>query len=710
MEFGAGPSSTGFPTSFDARSQSIASSSTSSYVPPPSPSPSETPRNGKSQRRKTGCLTCRLRKKKCDEGKPACGACIRLGLDCMGYDTKRPGWMNKKDKVKDMTAQIKNTVHETRAAKMRDHWAARAASVSGGDGDGHSVYSPEDQEEILVEKPVISTTKPILHSTNDFTVPTAMSIPSQGGPYVGGGYAHDGGTSRNLFNSQQFNSTASSSTSYSHSHSQPKPPDLLAEPYIPQSAASSPLIDPDILNLLGLVPPNKPTTDDPYFPLYPQLPNTLWFPYPSALESRENLEDMRYFHHYLTVILPLQFRFDNQPISDLVAPLALQNPRVLQALSAIAALHIATKKRRQPILLDRFVGEDSVNSHPLPNPDDVFARTTIQAIIKDLKSVPSSELGSDDSILAALSANSFNLFDGGENKDWVETAELCRRCLAAVLNGIAGIGSGFSSSKPQADISPLMDRLGHLISPLMWVDILMSVTQNKASQHLPIYRLFLFDRYQKQGNVSKLLRETVMGCDNTTRLALAETVALSEWKDKAIRSGTLSHRTLVERADSIERLLLERKWREEHLFQPDDPSTVQRMAMSNVFHHGVRVLLATVLDGCYPNVPDVATAVQDTADALLALDKYDPQGATDKLMIFPIVIAGCHAERPVLQRVFRHRFAKLGDDGTSFGNTRSALRLMEEVWRRRAEATSEQSETHWRKVMFELYEGGLLLI
>nr|XP_019044396.1 hypothetical protein I302_07680 [Kwoniella bestiolae CBS 10118]OCF23326.1 hypothetical protein I302_07680 [Kwoniella bestiolae CBS 10118] len=702
MEFGAGPSSSAYP-SFDLHSQTLASSSTSSFPPPPSPSPSssETPRTGKNQRKKSGCLTCRLRKKKCDEGKPACGACIRLGLDCMGYDAKRPGWMNKKDKVKDATAQIKQTVNETRSAKMRSHWAERAASVSGRGDDGRSVYSPEDQVEMLVDKPIVPAKTATYQQVVTTSVPTNTPVPMPGGSYPTS-YGYDSGHTRGLYTSQ-YNPTATSST-----HAQAVDP--LPAPFSSQSTVSSPLIDPDILNLLGLVPPTKPSDDNAYFPLYPQLPNTLWFPYPSALESRENLEDMRYFHHYLTVILPLQFRFDNQPISDLVAPLALQNPRVLQAFSAIAALHIAHKKRRQPILMDGNIGADHASSHNIPNSDDVFARTTIQAIIRELKSVPTSELGSDDSILAALSANSFNLFDGGETKSWVETAELCRRCLTAVLTGVGGIGSNVNTSRHQIDISPLMDRLGHLISPLMWVDILMSLTQNKASLHLPVYRVFMLDQYRTQGNVSKLLRETVMGCDNTTRLALAETVALSEWKEKAIRSGTLSHRALVERADSIERLLMERKWREEHLFQPDDPSTVQRMAMSNVFHHGVRVLLATVLDGCYPNVPDIATAVQDTADALLALDKCDAQGATDKLMIFPIVIAGCHAERPALQRVFRNRFVRLGDDGTSFGNTRSALRLMEEVWKRRAEGISEQAEIHWRTVMFELYEGGLLLI
>lgn len=35
-----------------------------------------------SKKSRTGCCTCKKRKKKCDEAKPTCGACKRLGLEC----------------------------------------------------------------------------------------------------------------------------------------------------------------------------------------------------------------------------------------------------------------------------------------------------------------------------------------------------------------------------------------------------------------------------------------------------------------------------------------------------------------------------------------------------------------------------------------------------------------------------------------------------
>lgn len=43
-------------------------------------------------RSKTGCLCCRLRKKKCDEKRPTCSGCTKLELICMWPDPKEFAW------------------------------------------------------------------------------------------------------------------------------------------------------------------------------------------------------------------------------------------------------------------------------------------------------------------------------------------------------------------------------------------------------------------------------------------------------------------------------------------------------------------------------------------------------------------------------------------------------------------------------------------
>lgn len=77
-------------------------------------------------RSKSGCLTCRLRKKvcynmpihryflnpsltlaqRCDETRPVCAMCTRLGLECLGFSAQRPDWMRKQEVVTGVVARM----------------------------------------------------------------------------------------------------------------------------------------------------------------------------------------------------------------------------------------------------------------------------------------------------------------------------------------------------------------------------------------------------------------------------------------------------------------------------------------------------------------------------------------------------------------------------------------------------------------------------
>ncbi|KUJ15242.1 uncharacterized protein LY89DRAFT_750569 [Mollisia scopiformis] len=63
-------------------------------------------------RSSTGCWTCRLRRKKCDELKPACYRCSKLGLDCEGY-SERPAWMDRGEQEKLKAEHTKRQVQRS---------------------------------------------------------------------------------------------------------------------------------------------------------------------------------------------------------------------------------------------------------------------------------------------------------------------------------------------------------------------------------------------------------------------------------------------------------------------------------------------------------------------------------------------------------------------------------------------------------------------
>lgn len=77
-------------------------------------------------RSKDGCLTCRIRRKKCDASRDhdnGCETCARLHIECLGYSTKRPEWL-KGDHVNDFKRRIKHF--------LADHNAKSSSRVQEG--------------------------------------------------------------------------------------------------------------------------------------------------------------------------------------------------------------------------------------------------------------------------------------------------------------------------------------------------------------------------------------------------------------------------------------------------------------------------------------------------------------------------------------------------------------------------------------------------
>ncbi|KAF2863654.1 hypothetical protein K470DRAFT_226270 [Piedraia hortae CBS 480.64] len=70
---------------------------------------------GKVHRRsRSGCFTCRLRRKKCEEGKPECKACRHLGLQC---DYARPIWWGTAEQRRQHKEIIKAAIKKSQLSK-----------------------------------------------------------------------------------------------------------------------------------------------------------------------------------------------------------------------------------------------------------------------------------------------------------------------------------------------------------------------------------------------------------------------------------------------------------------------------------------------------------------------------------------------------------------------------------------------------------------
>jgi hypothetical protein len=116
----------------------------------------------------TGCWTCKLRKKKCDELKPTCQVCRGLGLDCSGYGL-RPHWMDAAMKEQHMLARIRTKVKEITSQKKRSAMQQRQQTMKHREIGNNSYQKP----------PMLGLHTTVL-SSSDFPAPkTSHQAPEQ---------------------------------------------------------------------------------------------------------------------------------------------------------------------------------------------------------------------------------------------------------------------------------------------------------------------------------------------------------------------------------------------------------------------------------------------------------------------------------------------------------------------------------------------------
>ncbi|KAJ5879121.1 hypothetical protein N7455_002586 [Penicillium solitum] len=95
------------------------------------------------KRSRSGCFTCRLRRKKCDEGHPSCKACANLCIKC---EYKRPIWWSNAEQRRQQKERIKIKIKQTksleRSGSLQEHMnRALSSSSSAGHDLGRPIYT-----------------------------------------------------------------------------------------------------------------------------------------------------------------------------------------------------------------------------------------------------------------------------------------------------------------------------------------------------------------------------------------------------------------------------------------------------------------------------------------------------------------------------------------------------------------------------------------
>jgi hypothetical protein len=98
----------------------------------------------------SGCWTCRIRHRKCDETRPVCQECDTRGITCHGYGQK-PQWMHDDVQLRKELASLKKAVKDNFRRVKKLH------AKRNSDDEHYSRETSQDDHVVSIKDPVVST-------------------------------------------------------------------------------------------------------------------------------------------------------------------------------------------------------------------------------------------------------------------------------------------------------------------------------------------------------------------------------------------------------------------------------------------------------------------------------------------------------------------------------------------------------------------------
>ncbi|KIY43974.1 hypothetical protein FISHEDRAFT_51905, partial [Fistulina hepatica ATCC 64428] len=224
-----------------------------------------------------------------------------------------------------------------------------------------------------------------------------------------------------------------------------------------------------------------------------------------------------------------------------------------------------------------------------------------------------------------------------------------------------------------------------LVRCILIAESLASLTLLRPNRFAELFRVLARDvRAEMQG-------AGLNGVPYAVALSITDVTAFARWKAIELRDQHLSYRTLVQKAEALERQIIQNRAVIGEFV--DDRTRLY----ANVFNEGALLYLHTIVNGHHPGVPEIAESVQNIVNLL----QQTPRGPADRLLLFPVCIAACMTDNWENRQFLRIR---LGDENI-FRDAIHARLLMEKVWQHR---DTKASHVDWQLVMAK--EGPAVLL
>lgn len=576
----------------------------------------------------TGCWTCRIRKKKCDDVRPSCGPCTFRQVTCHGYGPK-PAWMDSAENQKAEIERIKQAVNQNFRSRQAFRVSKRPPAQPGS------------------ERRQDATSKSRLKHEADFLDEELSSL----GKLQIAGPEH-GATVLPLVEPWPKVGDASEYSSL-----------------YPKGANS-------------LNPSPSRCSGGGVQPVYP-------FSFHPDAPPAENEYDLALIMNYLDNVFPLQFYFYQPTNADrgrgwLLSLLLRARSSYFTAL-AFSSLHQLIFVHKGDILKEQKLSADLDRYHTL-------ALSELQKQLDFLPSISGYEhLKMGVEILACmLQLLSIEVFrETKEYNGWKDDWEVHLHAAGTLLSVIGTDLRTSSSSSPASTGSgdedmalqppdpekattllPLNEIAGldFFMKVYIWSDVVRCASigvSNSDGDSFP-YLMYLEE--------DRIRLDHIMGCRNWGMIAIKEIADLEAWKKEMHRSRSLSIPLLSRKAAEIEQQLHTRL---ETVLQGQDTLTkyeqecnlvTQLNAMSALTY------LAIVVSGNSHLLPEVRSSVTNTLKSLKTLPTH--------LLIrisWPYCVAGCMADESEKED-FRNLLYDAHKNGHILGTLWNGLEIIEEFW------------------------------
>ncbi|EXJ57238.1 hypothetical protein A1O7_07585 [Cladophialophora yegresii CBS 114405] len=601
-----------------------------------------------------GCWTCRLRRKKCDEGRPRCRNCTLLEIPCHSGAVK-PDWMDGGTKQRDMAQRIKAQVKrgaDVRREKQTTTGQGTSTSTCSGEGgnfileSGRANGAPrlEDSDQRhAMRRPQVSTRE----------ANTARPPPRQ---IVGLNW-----TTSVLGFLDAYEEVT-----------------LDDDDHLPILARGRDFELDFLMKYLDYVFPHQ-------FPFYrPSLHETgrswvlaLLRRSRAAFHSAMSLS--AYFFTF-TLIDPYPGQHDACK-AQLWAKVGSQTDmcfkmiqRDIRALSDRGARATLVEKSQvmesivQVLLFEVTLGRSANWNLHLTPALALFDQIWQSASFSTATELPGSKL------LAVLDTMTLSLQFGLEHD---------------------GGGGGYVWSPEQAGFR-------FFTGLLVFIDIIASTALERAPWLSERHAHLLADRDRGVpvfGAVTVQLSGLV-GCQNWVLLAVSQVTLLDVWKKEMKRTARLSMTELVDRASHIARTLHDGVYRLDQQQQQQQPTPSLRndnpldyrsffesrpatsptpsTNSTKIWAHAAQIYLAVVVSGWQPSNAEIRAGVARVLELLRTADCSTHL----RTLAWPLCVAGCLSEAGSHEEQFRDLFTGM-DELSMVGALGEARQVMEKVWEKR---------------------------